>query len=126
MCIAVLPTKVNLRSPIVALLMMSKPQKAVSYTHLDVYKRQELHDQLAALDALPLADLDAGGLLDAWRQARAVCSRAWRLHFAVMYPVFAVHEWVLAGMAAEGISALEASALIEVPDHTIALSLIHI
>lgn len=80
----------------------------------------ELHDQLAALDALPLADLDAGGLLDAWRQARAVCSRAWRLHFAVMYPVFAVHEWVLAGMAAEGISALEASALIEVPDHTIA------
>ena len=80
----------------------------------------QLRDELAALDALPLAELDARGLTRAWRQARGVCSRAWRLHFAVMYPVFAVHEAVLAGLAAEGVGALEASELIGVPDHTIA------
>ncbi len=93
---------------------------AVRFTELWAELSGQLRDELDALDALPLADLDAQGLGRAWRQAREVCSRAWRLHFAVMYPVFAIHEVVLAGLAADGIGALEASELIGVPDHTIA------
>ncbi len=79
-----------------------------------------LREDLESLDNVSLEELPAPELATVWDRAVRVHQESWRVHFAVMYPVFAIHERFVGVCAKHGFSALQATAMLGMPDHSIA------